>query len=84
MKNSIFNQASPLLYYSKASYFSKISFVNGQGKGGGGRELSPSFLSPVDRQGNLLFTPRRGVVFSFPGKKSIIYRDFPSEGKNRY
>ena len=84
IKNSIFNKAPPLLYSAKAFLFFKISFVNGQGKEGGGRELSPSFLSPVDREGNLLFTPRRGVVFSFPGKKSINYRDFPSERKSRY
>jgi hypothetical protein len=51
IKNSIFNKAPPLLYSAKAFLLFKISFVNGQGKEGGGRELSPSFLSPVDRQG---------------------------------
>ena len=84
IKHSIFKETPLLLYQDKASLLFNISFVNGQGKGGGGRELSPSFLSPVDREGNLLFTPRRGVVFSFPGKKSINYREFPSKGKSRY
>ena len=84
IKHSIFKETPLLLYQDKAFLLFKISFVNGQGKEGGGRELSPSFLSPVDREGSLLFTPRRGVVFSFPGKKSINYREFPSERKSRY